>query len=675
MAVGFFNSEIDTPEALAKRRQELDYLASRIGRAQNVGTGIGDLLTGLATGIGRMKADSAEKASKASYGQDRDSFLGLLSPIGSQSTTAEPPAPAASASAVPGAFKAPSQHPVGPTMTHMGVVADNPASPVSTKAPENWLLYANKGATRDQPINGNLEKSLSFLPEMGIQMKVFSGGQDATGPRRTGSHRHDHGNAADVFFYKDGKQLDWRNKGDIPTLQAIVSRARANGVTGFGAGEGYMQPGSMHIGFGNPSVWGAGGSGANAPGWLREAFNSKYAPQQAKAPVQVASADPSFVPTPANAPAPGFNDTVPNQQTAQQQMPQPQVQAPAQNSDRLMKAYKLMTNPWAPEGDKALARSVIEQEMQRSDPAYQLKLQSERLGMEKTQAELDALRNPRMSPADAARIEMDRKKFEADQSAPIEVNGVLVDRRTMQPVYEPTPKPKELPADVQEYQFYADQEKAAGRQPVDLWTFQKGKVPQGNVMNVGGEQPDGELRKNLDKKTGELWGEYQTAAGTSASTAQDMQLLDELIKVAPQGPLTGRAAQMFPGISSAGAAFQSVVNRVAPTLRVPGSGATSDVEYEGMLKSLPGLQNKPEANAAISQMMQAKAQINMERGAIVDAYQNGDINASYARKQLQELNKRSIMSPELKAAIQGLGDVPAQSNSELDEALKLYGGE
>lgn len=138
-----------------------------------------------------------------------------------------------------------------------------------------WLKYANQGATRSLPIAPKLESALGFLPDMGLSMEVFSGGQPtkAEGGPRTGSERHDHGGAADVFFYKDGRRLDWSNPQDVPLFQAIVQRAKANGVTGFGAGDGYMQPGSMHIGFGKPGVWGAGGHGTNAPDWLRTAFN------------------------------------------------------------------------------------------------------------------------------------------------------------------------------------------------------------------------------------------------------------------------------------------------------------------------------------------------------------------------------------------------------------------
>jgi len=143
-----------------------------------------------------------------------------------------------------------------------------------------WLRYANEGKIRDKPLSPRLIKALSFLPEMGVEMEVFSGGQDPAGPgaRRTGSVRHDSGDAADAFFYQNGKRLDWSNTNDVPILQNIVGRAKERGLTGFGAGRDYMSPGSVHVGFGNEAVWGAGGRSANAPEWLREAASGSAVP-------------------------------------------------------------------------------------------------------------------------------------------------------------------------------------------------------------------------------------------------------------------------------------------------------------------------------------------------------------------------------------------------------------
>ena len=142
----------------------------------------------------------------------------------------------------------------------------------------SWLTYDTGGAVRNQPLSPEMIAALSFLPELGLTARVFSAGQPSTGGNRVGSHRHDHGMSGDMFFYKDGRQLSYNNPEDLPLLQSVVSMGKGRGLTGFGAGEGYMQPGSMHVGFGAPAVWGAGGKGANAPEWLRQAY---YGTQEA----------------------------------------------------------------------------------------------------------------------------------------------------------------------------------------------------------------------------------------------------------------------------------------------------------------------------------------------------------------------------------------------------------
>ncbi|OOO34602.1 hypothetical protein [Agrobacterium sp. YIC 4121] len=163
----------------------------------------------------------------------------------------------------------------------------------------NYIRYANQGATRNRELSEELLKRLGYLENMRVTAEVFSGGQPGIeeGGNRVGSTRHDHGGAADVFFYKDGKKLDWANDQDRPIFQQIVSEGKANGITGFGAGPGYMQQGSMHIGMGSPGVWGAGGKGDNAPEWLKAAYNG--APSQAKPDIVsevIAAADPASVP-------------------------------------------------------------------------------------------------------------------------------------------------------------------------------------------------------------------------------------------------------------------------------------------------------------------------------------------------------------------------------------------
>lgn len=261
-----------SPEEIARQRQIADALLQQGVDFSPIASplqGLARVANAAAGAYGNYRAGKAEESNAEANGKIIASLLGGGSDV----------FPAA-----PGMSDAPdsASQPTASPVATADVPTQRVASAFATSDPDTgagatgWLDYANKNAIRNQPLDPKLTNALSFLPDMGVTMKVFSGGQDATGSRRTGSHRHDNGDAADVFFYKDGRQLDWNNPQDVPIYQQIVERAKANGVTGFGAGEGYMRPGSMHIGFGTPAVWGAGGRGTNAPDWLRQAFNTPY---------------------------------------------------------------------------------------------------------------------------------------------------------------------------------------------------------------------------------------------------------------------------------------------------------------------------------------------------------------------------------------------------------------
>lgn len=226
------------------------------------------------------------------------------------------------------------------------------------------------------------------------------------------------------------------------------------------------------------------------------------------------------------------------------------------------------------------------------------------------------------------------------------------------------------PASVQEFQF-AKQNGFAGSYADFLQVGHPGTTI--NMPTLGQEPPDHVLRKKLGEKEADTWNGYTTSADIAGGRTQDLQVLDELLKQAPQGPLTGRLAEAFPGFSSAGDAAQSIVARIAPTMRTPGSGSTSDVEYEGFLKGLPRLRGTPQGNALISQVLQAKNGIEVERGQIVSAYLNNTISAVDARKKLSEINKRSILSPDLKRMISATGG-KAPADLTDDELLNQING-
>ncbi|OPH84254.1 hypothetical protein B2M20_02990 [Nitrobacter vulgaris] len=298
---------------------------------------------------------------------------------------------------------------------------------------------------------------------------------------------------------------------------------------------------------------------------------------------------------------------------------------------------ELVSSPYVSPEDRRIGallfQNQLEAQTKTNDPLYQMKIQDER---------------NKLTPLSAPTLDE---------------QGNLVQRDALGKVTVLKPSAN-APSEVAAYNFYADQESRAGRQPMPFgqWDISRKKAGATSVpIQVGAQAPDGELRKKLDEGTAKNWTAWQEAGHVSAGQVQDLQMLDELIKVAPQGPLTGRLAEMFPGVSSAGDAFNAIVKRVAPTMRAPGSGSTSDIEYDGMLRSLPALRNKPEANVAISEMMKAKSAINIERADIISQYSQNQISRNDAEKRLSELNRHSIMTPAMRQMLTGLGgkgDVP-----------------
>ena len=98
-----------------------------------------------------------------------------------------------------------------------------------------------------------------------------------------GHARHHAGaSSGDVDLYDEkGRKLDERNPADRAKMATYIEAAAASGSTGIGFGKdgSYMGHSRMHVGAGTPAVWGAGGHGANAPDWVRDAYNRGRAKQ------------------------------------------------------------------------------------------------------------------------------------------------------------------------------------------------------------------------------------------------------------------------------------------------------------------------------------------------------------------------------------------------------------
>ena len=132
---------------------------------------------------------------------------------------------------------------------------------------------AELAGVRKLPLNDNLKRVLQqAASNAGVDVEVYSGGQAAKGSGkgpRTGSTRHDNGNAADVYLYQNGRKL--RDPEDRETMAKFVSAAAAAGATGLGfGGKGqYMGESGIHVGFGRPATWGG------SP-WIKQAASGIY---------------------------------------------------------------------------------------------------------------------------------------------------------------------------------------------------------------------------------------------------------------------------------------------------------------------------------------------------------------------------------------------------------------
>lgn len=149
----------------------------------------------------------------------------------------------------------------------------------ASTGPQNDAMNSSGGRVvekqagiRRLPINSRLKGVLEqAAAAAGVDVEVFSGGQprQGEGGQRTGSTRHDHGNAADVYLYREGRKL--RDPEDREIMAKFVSAAAAAGATGIGfGGPGqYMGESGIHIGFGKPATWGG------SP-WIASAASGVY---------------------------------------------------------------------------------------------------------------------------------------------------------------------------------------------------------------------------------------------------------------------------------------------------------------------------------------------------------------------------------------------------------------
>lgn len=117
-------------------------------------------------------------------------------------------------------------------------------------APNVQFIDATQGKIRDKPVQAWVKDGLAraaAATDSRIAIKIVSGGQD--GAKRTGSTRHDHGNAADIVLVVDGKEV--KPSEDKALYARFFKNAAASGFKGLGHYEW-----GIHVGGGAQAAWG-----------------------------------------------------------------------------------------------------------------------------------------------------------------------------------------------------------------------------------------------------------------------------------------------------------------------------------------------------------------------------------------------------------------------------------
>lgn len=274
----------------------------------------------------------------------------------------------------------------------------------------------------------------------------------------------------------------------------------------------------------------------------------------------------------------------------------------------------------------------------------------------------DPKADPRQLSAAALKVGINPNELQPARKAPINIGGVLIDPDTYQPVAD--------------YSGVLRGNAAAGRATTQVYNVGPGAP---TPDQIGAEA----FAKENAKRQSEYFDNVAKAGDTAVRTLSDVQQLRTLLKDAPQGagqPFINTLASFANrlGIDTGdianlphAQAVQSLVSRIAPTLRVPGSGSQSDIEYKGFLNALPSLSNTPQGNEIISNGIEAFARRGIQESQIAQEVFAGNLTPAQGRKAILDLGPVEIpglqgyLSNSANSALPSGGGVRAPGNGGL----------
>lgn len=327
----------------------------------------------------------------------------------------------------------------------------------------------------------------------------------------------------------------------------------------------------------------------------------------------------------------------------------------------------VLSNPYLSDAQRQIAGALMQDNMRRQDPAYQLDMDMKR-------AQLDKLRNP--PPPEGFTLGEGQTRFDA-QGNPVAQGSPSAKAPTVQSFYD---------GEGREY-------KAQWNDTTKAWEPVGGpKADRSGGLSVtladGTTIQQGTFDKQDSKNVANRITEEQEVAAAGSSLKQTVAMLREASKnVGYSGPgagiyggidnaLEGMGLGSLPGNSADRAVLTSGGLDVALAQVQKTKGAISNAEMALFMAAAPGLQNTPQGNAALLDMIDAVAERQVQRATEMERYrqQHGGTLDGFERQWADYIDKNPLIVRDGGGVRLNAGPRRAQGTvDDIDKLLEIYG--
>ncbi|WP_187969224.1 glycoside hydrolase family 73 protein [Aquibium microcysteis] len=296
----------------------------------------------------------------------------------------------------------------------------------------------------------------------------------------------------------------------------------------------------------------------------------------------------------------------------------------------------LLNNPYLSDSQKQVASALLQNQMRQQDPAYQLDMDLKR-------TQLEQMRKPQGDPFTLGEGQI---RFDA-QGNPIAKGGASTKAPTVQTFYDE--QGREYKA---QWNDEAMKWEPVGNSKADRNGGLSITLPDGTTVQQGA------FDKTDAKNVANRVTEEQEAAAAGTSLRQTVGMLREASRgVGYSGPGAGIYGGLDNALEGMGAPFSLPGNSADRAVMTSGGldvalsqvqktkGAISNAEMALFMAAAPGLQNTPQGNAALLDMIEAVADRQVERASAMETYrqQNGGTLDGFERQWASYIDQNPLI--------------------------------